>query len=80
MMSVRTLFVGGVYMVRPMLNIIIGVVIPFVGVIGGIIFFRNSEQFVWGFPILYFWMFMWFILTSLCISLSWHFFDSKEND
>ncbi|MBY0221766.1 MULTISPECIES: DUF3311 domain-containing protein [Sporosarcina] len=60
------------------LNVLIGLVIPFVGVIGGILAFRNSEQFVLGFPILYFWMFLWFILTSICISLSWHFFDSKE--
>ena len=62
------------------LNVLIAVVIPYVGVIGGIVYFRNSEEFILGFPILYFWIFLWFILTSVCIALSWHFFDSKEND
>ncbi|WP_153733399.1 DUF3311 domain-containing protein [Sporosarcina obsidiansis] len=60
------------------LNVLIGLIIPFVGVIGGIVIFRNSEQFVLGFPILYFWMFLWFVLTTVCISLSWHFFDRHE--
>lgn len=59
-------------------NIVIGLIIPVVGLISGIIAFSNSDFFVLGFPILYFWMFMWFILTSVCISLSWHFFDSKR--
>jgi len=60
------------------LNLLIGLVVPFVGLIGGIIVFRYSEFFVLGFPILYFWIFIWFILTSICISISWHFFDSKN--
>ncbi|GKV65871.1 MULTISPECIES: DUF3311 domain-containing protein [unclassified Sporosarcina] len=63
---------------RTALNVFIGLVIPFVGIVSGILVFRNSEQFVLGFPILYFWMFLWFILTSICISMSWFFFDSKD--
>ncbi|MGE7837505.1 DUF3311 domain-containing protein [Viridibacillus arvi] len=59
-------------------NVIIGLVIPFIGITGGIILFRHSEFFVLGFPILYFWMFLWFILASICISFSWYFFDRKE--
>ena len=73
--------IGGDKMItKTALNIIIGLLTPFVGVIGGIIFFRNSEQFVFGFPILYFWMFLWFVLTSICISLSWYLFDRKKTD
>ncbi|KGR78059.1 DUF3311 domain-containing protein [Ureibacillus manganicus] len=59
------------------LNIFIGLIIPVVGLLSGIIAFSNSDFFVFGFPILYFWVFIWFVLTSVCISISWHFFDSK---
>lgn len=67
-------------MKKTFFNVAIGVLTPFVGVIGGITLFRSSEQFVLGFPILYFWIFLWFILTSICISLSWYFFDRNEVD
>lgn len=59
-------------------NLFIGLLIPVVCVIGGLIYFRYSEDFILGFPILYFWMFLWFILTSICISCSWFFFDKND--
>ncbi|MFJ7407660.1 MULTISPECIES: DUF3311 domain-containing protein [unclassified Lysinibacillus] len=61
-------------------NVFIGLVLPVVSVIAGLIYFRYSEHFILGFPILYFWMFLWFILTSICISCSWFFFDKKNYD
>lgn len=60
---------------RIFLSIFIGLIIPFVGVIAGIFIFRYEEFFIFGFPVLYFWLFLWFILTSICIACSWHFFD-----
>lgn len=26
---------------------------------------------------MYFWIFLWFILTSICLAASWHLFDRK---
>ena len=26
----------------------------------------------------YFWIFLWFVLTSVCLAVSWYFFDSAQ--
>ncbi len=33
---------------------------------------------VFGFPLVFFWMFCCFPLTTLCLWVSWHFFDSDS--
>lgn len=60
---------------KKLYSFILSVVVPYLGIFSGIYFFRYSEKMVLGFPILYFWIFLWFLLTSLCLTLAWHFFD-----
>lgn len=65
-------------MIRSWPSLIIGLVIPVVGVLGGIIAFADTSVFVFGIPLLFFWIFAWFPLTSLCLWISWHFFDRQH--
>ncbi|MFC6442324.1 MULTISPECIES: DUF3311 domain-containing protein [Paenalcaligenes] len=58
-------------MSRRFLSLLIGLVIPYAFVFFGIYYFRFSTDFIFGFPPLYFWVFLWFILTSICISVAW---------
>lgn len=59
-------------------SVLIGLVIPFVAVVGGVAFLGRSELLIAGMPIVYFWVFLWFILTSVCLAASWHFFDRGD--
>lgn len=63
-------------------SVLIGLVIPFVGVVGGVAFLSQSRFSILGIPAVFFWMFLWFILTAICLAASWHFFDRKyyENE
>lgn len=45
---------------------------------GGVALLSRSELLVAGMPIVYFWVLLWFILTSVCLAASWHFFDRKD--
>lgn len=60
---------------KKLYSFILSVVVPYLGIFSGIYFFRYSEEMIFGFPILYFWIFLWFLLTSLCLTLAWFFFD-----
>lgn len=63
---------------RQLGSLIVGLFIPFIAVIGGIPLFRTLDVSILGFPILYFWMFLWFPLTSVCLWISWYAFDRKK--
>ncbi|MED4203741.1 DUF3311 domain-containing protein [Neobacillus mesonae] len=56
-------------------SVLVGLVIPFAAVLGVIPFISKMGTTVLGFPILYFWVFLWFPLTTVCLCISWHFFD-----
>ncbi|MED0892700.1 DUF3311 domain-containing protein [Aneurinibacillus migulanus] len=56
-------------------SLIIGLVVPFVAIIGLFPITSRIEVSVLGFPFLYFWMFLWFGLTSVCLWISWCVFD-----
>lgn len=53
-------------------------VIPFVAVVGGVAVLGRSEIMVAGIPIVYFWVFLWFVLTTVCLAASWYLFDRKD--
>ncbi len=63
-------------------SVLVGLGIPFVGVVGGVAVLGQSRFLILGMPAVYFWVFLWFILTSICLAASWHFFDRKyyENE
>lgn len=61
-------------------SLLVGLVIPFVAVVGGVAVLGRSEALVLGIPIVYFWVFLWFVLTSVCLAASWYLFDRKYYD
>lgn len=61
-------------------SVLVGLVVPFVAVVGGVAVLGRSEFSVAGIPIVYFWVFLWFVLTSVCLAASWYLFDRKDYD
>lgn len=59
-------------------SVLVGLVLPFVAVVGGVAVLGRSEFMVAGIPIVYFWVFLWFVLTTVCLAASWYFFDRKD--
>lgn len=59
-------------------SLLVGLVIPFVAVVGGVAVLGRSELSVAGVPVVYFWMFLWFVLTTVCLAASWFLFDRGE--
>jgi nitrate/nitrite transporter NarK len=57
---------------------LVGLVIPFVAVVGGVAVLGRFEFRVAGIPIVYFWVFLWFVLTTVCLAASWYLFDRKD--
>lgn len=59
-------------------SILVGLVVPFVAVVGGVAVLGGSGATVAGMPVVYFWMFAWFVLTTVCLAASWFLFDRHE--
>ncbi|GHU63129.1 hypothetical protein AGMMS49983_05920 [Clostridia bacterium] len=47
--------------------IIIGFCIPMIAILGLFPMYNRAEPFVFGFPFVYFWLFIWLVITSLCL-------------
>ncbi|SAL84851.1 hypothetical protein AWB74_07083 [Caballeronia arvi] len=58
-----------------MLKLLIGIGIPYGGVIGLLPWVASAERFVFGVPLVYAWIFSWFVLTSVCLLVCWRMFD-----
>jgi hypothetical protein len=56
-------------------SVLIGFVIPFVAVVGGVAVLGRSQSLIIGLPIVFFWVFLWFVLTTVCLAASWYLFD-----
>lgn len=63
-----------------MLRILIGLVIPYAAVIGLLPWVSSVERVVLGIPFIYMWIFMWFLLTSLCMYVVWQRYDRHAPD
>lgn len=61
-----------------MLKLFIGIGIPYIAVIGLLPWVASVDRFVFGVPFIYLWIFMWFVLTSLCMLVCWLMFDRHE--
>lgn len=59
-------------------SLIVGLAVPFVAVVGGVAVLGPSEAMFAGMPVVYAWMFLWFVLTTVCLAASWFLFDRKE--
>jgi hypothetical protein len=58
-----------------MLKVLIGLGLPYIGVIGLLPWAASNDFYVLGVPFIYAWIFAWFILTSGCLLLCWLLFD-----
>lgn len=60
---------------KNILRFLLVIAIPTIGVVGVLPWINQSNIYVVGIPLIYAWMFLWFILTSLCLLISWYVFD-----
>jgi hypothetical protein len=51
--------------------IIIGFCIPVIAILVLFPLYNRAEPFVLGFPFVYFWLFIWLLLTSLCLFVAY---------
>jgi hypothetical protein len=58
-------------------SVFIGLVIPFLAVVGGVAILGRSQSLIMGIPVVYGWVFLWFVLTTLCLATSWYLFDRR---
>ena len=58
-------------------SVLVGLVIPFVAVVGGVAVLGQSQTLIMGIPAVYLWVFLWFVLTSVCLAASWYLFDRR---
>jgi len=54
---------------------LIGLGIPAVALLVVMPLIADTSVAVAGIPLLFFWVFLWIPLTSVCLWVSWHFFD-----
>ncbi len=52
-------------------KVLIGLVVPFVAIVGLFPWYNRVSPEVLGFPFLYFWMFLWFVLTTVALFIVW---------
>jgi hypothetical protein len=45
--------------------------VPFIAIVPAFPLYNRVEPVMLGFPFLYFWLFLWFILTSLFMYIGW---------
>lgn len=63
-----------------MLKIVIGLAIPYVGVIVLLPWVSSIDIPVFGVPFVYAWIFTWFFITSGCLYACWKLFDCNTED
>lgn len=63
-----------------MLKLFIGIGIPYIAVVGLLPLINSIQWTVLGVPFTYVWMFLWFILTSVCLSICWFCYDRHADD
>lgn len=65
---------------KNILRFVVVIVVPVVGVIGMLPIINRLNTTLFGMPLIYAWMFLWFVLTSLCLLLSWYCFDRDTDE
>jgi hypothetical protein len=63
-----------------MLRVFIGLGIPFLAIAIFLPLVNIVPLTVMNIPFLYLWMFVWFILTSVCLSVCWFRFDRHRSE
>lgn len=58
-----------------MKKFLIGIGIPYIAIIALLPWVNAIDIFIFGIPFIYMWMFVWFVLTSVCLLSCWLLFD-----
>ncbi|WP_308719116.1 DUF3311 domain-containing protein [Komagataeibacter xylinus] len=67
-------------MLKNILSVLCGLVLPSVAVLGAIPMLGNSTRVFIGLPIIMWWVFAWLFLSSLCMAVSWYFIDARTDE
>ena len=54
--------------------------LPFLGILGGIVFANRVEPFVLGMPFILFWIVMWVVLTSVIMAIIYNLDPINKED
>lgn len=65
---------------RAVLSVFVGLVIPFFGVAVAPFLLDGIKLKILGLPFLYFWLFAWFVLTTVCLAVCWYFIDGPVHE
>lgn len=64
-----------------MLRILIGLIVPFIGIVVLLPWVNGVKWAPLNLPFLYWWMFLWFIISTVCLLVCWFGFDAhRDND
>ena len=55
-------------------------VLPFLGILGGIVFANQVEPFVLGMPFILFWIVLWVVLTSVIMAIIYNLDPVNKED
>lgn len=59
-------------------SLAIGLGIPVIAIVIVPPLIANATVSVFGIPLLFFWLFAWFPLTTVCLAISWYGFDRRH--
>jgi hypothetical protein len=54
--------------------------LPFLGILGGIVFANRVDPFVWGMPFILFWIVTWVVLTSVIMFIIYNLDPANMED
>jgi hypothetical protein len=54
--------------------------LPFLGILGGIVFANRVDPFVWGMPFILFWIVTWVVLTSVIMFIIYNLDPANKED
>lgn len=58
-------------MIRNWKSLAIGLFVPAIALLGVLPLLADTSVYVLGIPLLFFWIFAWFPLTTLCLWIAW---------
>jgi predicted ABC-type exoprotein transport system permease subunit len=61
-------------------SLVVGLVVPAVAILVVMPLLADSDVHVAGVPLLFFWIFAWFPLTSLCLWIAWRIDEPRYRD
>jgi hypothetical protein len=67
-------------MVRDWRSLVIGLGIPAVAIFVVLPLISDTSVFVFGIPLVFLWMFVWFPLTTLCLWVAWRIDEPHYRD